>query len=138
MLGGWSEIQGAMRMPKDVELRNTEVGPEVVRFTTRCGSVSGTAYRASGLYETHYEVVRAERLARPGLDDKSISPQMVQRVGTVGEFDVVGEVTFFFEDGVFIVEVHGFDFCVAPGQLDEPVSLGDWIDLHIRRFTLYV
>ena len=125
-------------MPKDIELRNSEVGPDVVHFTTTCSNVSGNAYRASGLYETHYEVARAHRLSRSGIEGRPTGPQMVQRPNTVGEFDVTGKVTFFFDDGVVIVEAHGFDFWVAPDQFDEPVSLGDWVELEIRRLTLYV
>jgi len=122
-----------MKMPKDVELATWHANPNVVRFSTKCGIVSGTAYRASGQYETHYDVVEAMKLAW-----RSGSPSIIQKAGEVGCFEVVGQVTFFFDDGVFTAAAHGFDFWVEPDQLDTPVQLGDWVRLQICNFTLYV
>ena len=127
-----------MRMPKDIELDSSEASPDVVRFVTRCGKVSGTAYRASGMHETHYDVVTAKRLTQPQDERRPIAPQMVQRPCTIGDFDVIGQVTSFFNDGVLIVEAHGFDFWVEPDIHEGAIRLKDWVELHIRKLTLYV
>ena len=133
-----NENRFLMRMPKEIDLDSSDAGSDVVRFRTRCGKVSGTAYRASGMYETHYDVIAARRLAKPHDEPVTLAPRMVPRPGTVGDFDVVGQVTFFFDDGVFIAEVHGFDFWVEPALIDQPVRLQDWVEVHIHKLTLYV
>ena len=128
--------QAAMKMPRDIELKRHAPTQGLVQFRTRCGRVSGSAHCASGEYETHYDVVEAKRLTGASDGGRPVACSMLQR--EVGCFDVLGQVCFFFEDGVFTVESCGFDFWVEPDQIDSPVQLGDWVRLYIQKLTLYV
>ena len=125
-----------MKMPADIELNRNAPAQGLVQFRTRCGCVSGTAHYASGYYETHYDVVEARRLAGASVGGRPIACSMLQR--EVGCFDVLGQVSFIFEDGMFSVESFGFDFWVEQDQIDSPVQLGDWVRLSVQKLTLYV
>ena|SRR5688572_10992649 len=125
-----------MKLPKDIVLDNSAIASNLVKFATRCGNVSGTAYRASGEYETDFDVVNAAKSDLVSSDGTPISMKIVQR--ETGCFDVLGRVSFIFDDGVFTVEAFGFDFWVDPDQIDEPVQIGDWVYLLIRNLTLFV
>ena len=108
-----------------------------MQFSTRCGSVSGVAFRDRGELETHYTVQSA--LALP--DDSmttTINASMSQIGEQVGAFQIVGQVNFRFDDGLFAVFAHGFDFLIEPDQVDVPVVLGSWMRLTICDFTLYI
>jgi len=128
--------QTAMKMPRDIELNRNAPAQGWVQFRTRCGRVSGSAHCAAGEYETHYDVVEAKRLTGASVGGEAVACSMSQR--EVGCFDILGQVRFIFEDGVFTVESCGFDFWVEPDQIDSPVQLGDWVRLYIQKLTLYV
>jgi hypothetical protein len=126
-----------MKMPVDIQLDSSEASPNVLRFKTADGAVSGTAYRASGLCETHYDILTAKKLVQ-GQARTPIRPRMVQRSEEVGEFNVVGQVVFLWNNGMSVVEAYGFNFWIPPDEINEPVIRGDWVELHIRKLTLYV
>ncbi len=107
-----------MKMPRDIELKRHSPTQDLVQFTTRCGRVSGSAYYASGHHETHYDIVEAKRLNAALDSGRPVAFSMLQR--DVGCFDVLGQVIFIFEDGLFAVESCGFDFWVDPDQVDSP------------------
>ena len=124
-------------MPSDLKLSfmgRDSPGRHVVQFNTRNRKVFGTSY-CTNKYddETDYNVLEAKLLTgqqpKPG-------PSIVQSKPAVGTFSVVGQVNFFFDDVVFVVEAHGFDFWVGPDQIEKPVHMGDWVHLEISDFTL--
>ena len=125
-----------MRMPADIEVKLHSPTQGLVQFKTRCGRVSGSAHYAYGHHETQYDVVEAQRLAGASGAGRPVACSMSQR--DVGCFDVLGQVGFIFEDGVFGVESCGFDFWVEPDEIDGPVQVGDWVRLYIQNLTLYI
>lgn len=127
-----------MKMPGDIELDRFGVTKGTVRFRTKCGAVSGAAFLKTGEFETHYDVVNVRKLTPLSIQGQSISPRIVQTAEVTGSFEISGRVTFLFDDGVFTVEAHGFDFWVEPTEIDGPVQVGDWIQLGVRNLTLYV
>ena len=120
-----------MRMP-DVDLSDSPLGLEYVRFHTRCGRVNGTAFRARGERETHYDVSGVHRVE--GITEPHMSPISE----AVGKFDVVGPVTQRFEDGVCIVSVHGFEFWIEPDECKKRMNVEDVLAFEIDNLTLYI
>ena len=120
-----------MKMP-DVDLSDSPLGQEYVQFRTRCGQVAGSALRASGELETHYDVSSARLL------DGQCEPHMVPISDTVASFDVVGVVTHRFEDGVCVITVHGFEFWIEPDECKEQMNIGMSLACRIDKLTLYV
>ena len=115
-----------------VELASSASSRECVEFRTPCGRVSGTALKRSGHHETSYDVVQAHHVSA------AIPESMAPVKGVLASFDVVGTVTFMWEDGVGEISAHGFSFWISPEELGGSLSLGDRISCRVENFTLWV
>jgi hypothetical protein len=113
--------------------------PCLVRFETECGRVCGIAYCREGSFETSYHFVDAKVLIEQQEGVGPRRPSMLQRKAAPGVFTVIGQVTRIFDDEVtFIVEAYGFDFWVNIEDIHQLLEIGDWLQLELSEFTLWV
>ena len=105
---------------------------DVIRFNSGCGNVSGYALKKDGVGESHYTVTSVE-IAPP-----SSNSMMTEITEGSCSFDIIGIVSFTFDDGVAVVSVHGFDFWVAPSESNIELVTGLRVALKIEKFELYI
>ena len=120
-----------MRLPP-VQVLPSSLGDEYCDFRTLDGLVVGTALRASGCGETHYDILDVRKNAGTALQ------QMVPVPNRPGAFEVRGEVELVFEDGVAVVMALGFSFWVDREESPVALSVGDAVALRVENLELYV
>lgn len=120
-----------MQVP-EIRLLASSMGDQYVEFRTLCGSVVGTAHRQFGDRESHYDVAEAYLMEGP-------ATHSISSAGTSpGSFNIVGKVIEHFEDGVFVVESHGFTFWLDDDDAPTGAEVGAHLSFRIVNFTLYV
>lgn len=120
-----------MRLPP-VNMSSSSLDDLFVDFCTTDGCVRGTALRASGMGETHYDVVSVI-VVRVDQFEESMAA-----LNTPATFEVFGKVSELFEDGVAVVSSCGFDFWVSPEECHVALSVGDCVAMTLDNLTLYV
>lgn len=120
-----------MRLPP-VSISASSLGDLFIDFCTTDGRVRGTALRASGMGETHYDVVSVSVVRADQFEEAMAA------LDTPAAFEVFGRVSGLFEDGLAVVSSCGFDFWVSPAECNVALSVGGCVAMTIDNLTLYV
>ena len=126
-----------MKLSKTLIITKYDEQNELVWFESEDGKVTGSAYKKNGCGETQYDVTEVIKLN--GSEPLKKYNYSMHQIGTnVGEFEITGTVETIWEDGVFTVEVFGYDFWIEPDEFPHKVKPGDWFQMKITNLTLYI
>jgi hypothetical protein len=118
-----------MKIPALRILREDQ-NQEIVWFESSSG-VSGVAFKKNGCNESHYDLVNIFPIEAGELNIQF-------KEGSVGALSLTGMVAEICDDGVFCIEVNGFDFWVSQEEYGAKIEKGQLFNMSLKNFTLYI
>ena len=121
-----------MKIPS---LKVQEITDEIVSFVNEDNSIQGQAFKRQGEEESHYTIIQIKEY-------DGLKEMRMVRTGAVGSFQVIGQISFLFDDGMPVLNCKGFEFWLENEELATwkvcSPKLGNWLEIEIKDFELYI